>query len=156
MLNISVTFIYSWFNRRLTISQCYFVNENALCTFIRHWISPELITSFDVSHCYWLSAEFLLNTISSMSQLNELSIQDTKLSLSHLSKIFESCDHIVKIGISLVEDNWNNFEFDLGSNLSTTIETLSNGFGKLISLKILAFNCTYYIDTWLVILQLLR
>ena len=91
-----------------------------------------------------------------MSQLETLSIQDTNLNLVHVSKIFESCDRIIKLGISLVEDNWNNFELSLGSDLSKTLETLSKGFGKLISLKIVASSCTNYLHTWLVTLQLLR
>ena len=158
--------IYSfWFPyRRLAFSQCYFVNDHSLCPYIKQWISPEQITSFDVSHCYWISPEILLNAISLMSQLNELSIQDTRLNLVHLSKIFETCDHITKIGISLVEptqhkkniNHWKNLEFYLGGEFSTTLETLSKSFGKLKSLKILAFNSTYYINNWLVILQLLR
>ena len=132
------------------------MNDASFCTYIKQWIFPELITSFDLSHCYWISAEILLNAISSMSQLETLSIQDTNLNLVHVSKIFESCDRIIKLGISLVEDNWNNFELSLGSDLSKTLETLSKGFGKLISLKIVASSCTNYLHTWLVTLQLLR
>ena len=157
MLNVFVTLIHFLFiNRRLAFLQCYFVNDASFCTYIKQWIFPELITSFDLSHCYWISAEILLNAISSMNQLETLSIEDTRLNLVHISKIFESCHHITTIGISLVEENWNNFELSLGSDLSTTLETLSKGFEKLKSLKILAFNAAYYIDSWLVILPLLR
>ena len=157
MLNVFVTLIHFLFiNRRLAFSQCYFVNDASFCTYIKHCIFPELITSFDLSHCYWIPAGILLNAISSMSKLETLSMQDTKLNLVDLSKIFERCDCITKLGVSLVEENWNEFELSLASDLSTTLQTLSKGFGKLKSLKILAFNAAYYIDSWLFILPLLR
>lgn len=83
-----------------------------------------------------------------MIQLNTLYMQDTKMNLFHLAKIFETCSQITKLGISLVED------FDIYE--AKLNETFSSGFGKLTQLKILAFNSAYYVDSWPVILQLLR
>jgi len=90
-----------------------------------------------------------------MSCLSSLHIQDTKLNLSHLWQIFKSCHHIVKISISLSENDEPIFDKmqEFGASL---FETLSNGFSKLTHLKILAFNGAYYIDSWPLILQLLR
>lgn len=144
------------FSKRIAIPQCYFVTQYSFQTYIKHWICQELITSCDLSHCYWLPADFLLNVICSLSQLNDLSIQDTQLNLSHVSKVFENCNHVTKIGFNLVEDNWDHFEMKLQTDSSKPFETLCNGLKKLTALTILAFNCTYYIDSWLVILQLLR
>ena len=135
---------------------CYFVNQNSFGALIEHWVCPELITTFDVSHCYWLSAEFLENAISSMTQLNDLNVEDTKLNLSNISRIFLNCQKISKIAISLVEltVDMNNLILELDC---TTLGLLEEGFEKLVSLKVLSYNCSLsFLNSWVAILQLLR
>jgi hypothetical protein len=90
-----------------------------------------------------------------MSHLSSLHIQDTKLNLSHLWQIFKSCHHIVKISISLSENDEPIFD-KMKEFESSSLQTLSNSFSKLTHLKILAFNGAYYIDSWFLMLQLLR
>ena len=85
-----------------------------------------------------------------MSQLTSLCIQDTKLNLSHLWQIFKKCHLIEKISISLSENDVDVFE-EMQEH-----EALSKVFIKLTHIKIFAFNAAYYIDSWLLILQLLR
>ena len=86
-----------------------------------------------------------------MKNLNSLCIQDTKLNLSHLGQIFEKCHLIEKISISLSENDG-----DILEEMQEHKALMSKGFIKLTHIKILAFNAPYYIDSWLLILQLLR
>ncbi|XP_046451603.1 uncharacterized protein LOC124199716 isoform X2 [Daphnia pulex] len=152
---VSDRFSCLWGERRnLSIHQCFFVTHNSFRKYLSRWVCPEMLTSLDTSHCYWLPSDFLFDVVTSMSHLVALKIQDTKLNMSHLWQIFKSCHHIVKLSISLSEydepifDKMKEFE-------SPSLQTLSNGFSKLTHLKILAFNGAYYTDSWLLILQLL-
>ena len=135
---------------------CYFVNQKPFGSFIENWVCPELITNIDVSHCYWLSAAFLENAISSMTQLNELNVEGTKLNLSNISGIFLKCKNISKIAISLVElvVDMENFKLELDCS---TLSLLKEGFEKLVSLRLLSYNgSTTCMHSWVAILQLLR
>ena len=83
-----------------------------------------------------------------MNQLNELYIQDTKLNLNHLSQVFENCKTISSLGFTVVEETLDDIPEDR--------ELLIQGFNKLVCIKLCAVNATYYIDSWLVTLVLLR
>ena len=83
-----------------------------------------------------------------MNQLNELYIQDTKLNLIHLSQVFENCKTISKLGFTVVEESLDDIPVER--------ELLVQGFKKLSCIKLYAVNATYYIDSWLVTLPLLR
>lgn len=137
------------------MSKCYFVSPSCFKAYITNWIGTEQITSMNISHCYWLSIDLLLSTVLSMTQLNVLYMQDTQLNLFHLIEIFQSCLNISKLGISLVEEKWDHsvLSFNKPSVLN---DIFSSGMEKLTHLKILVFNSNYYIDSWLVILPLLR
>lgn len=137
---------------RLAIQQCYFLTLDSLENYLNSWVCPEFLTSFDVSHCYWLKENFLLKTIQSMSQLSALNIEDTKLNLCDITNIFIKCKLISELGMSLIEDGWSDFKSKLDKY---SLDTLSNGFRNLTHLKIIAFNSAYYIDSWPVILILL-
>ena len=136
--------------RNLSIQQCYFVTHSLFHKYLSSWVCPDVVTCLDTSHCYWLPSNFLLDVVTLMSQLSSLCIQDTKLNLSHLWQIFEKCHLIEKISMSLSENDGDIFE-EMQEH-----EALSKGFIKLTHIKILAFNAAYYIDSWLLILQLLR
>ena len=152
-------FIHYWFiNRQVAVPpRCYFLNQNSFGSFIEQWNCPELITSFDVSNCYWISAEFLENTICSMTQLNELNVEGTELNLSNISRIFLKCQHISKISITLLEVvvDMEHLKLELDC---TTLSSLQEGFKKLVSLRLLSYNCstTTSMNSWVAILQLLR
>ena len=146
--------------RRIVVSQCYFLTPELFSLFITNWICQDIITYFDISHCYWLPEISTLEVISSLPQLQVLYVQDTKLQLVHCAQIFISCPHIVNLGISIVEDDWEMVLFQLGdehnSSSTTLYEALSKGLEKLTLLKMLVYSSSYYIDSWLVILPLLR
>lgn len=141
----------------MLVHQCYSMTGELFLSYVTNWVCPEVITLLDVSHCYWLPRDFLLDVVLSMKHLNSLHIQDTKLDLSNLSAIFESCTQISKIGISLTENDWDSFRLTQRcGTLSAAQHSLPKGFARLADLKILAFNSAYYIDSWCLILHLLR
>ena len=108
-----------------------------------------------------MSAEFLENVISSMTQLEELNVEGTTLNLSNFSRIFLTCQQISNIAISLdecVAVNMENFELEMDC---TTLSLLEQGFAKLLSLKmLLTYNsvsdATSYMHFYVSTLQLLR
>ena len=158
-----VTFIHCWLiNRQVALPPCcYFLNQNSFGSFVKQWICPEFITSLDVSNLYWMSAEFLENVISSMTQLKELNVEGTTLNLSNFSRIFLTCQQISNIAISLdecVAVDMENFELEMDC---TTLSLLEQGFAKLLSLKmLLTYNsvsdATSYMHFYVSTLQLLR
>jgi len=87
-----------------------------------------------------------------MSNLEELIIHDTKLSLSHLPKVFESCQKIVKFSFSLIDKNLDHY-----NQKEALLDWLKKGFSKLTHLKIFtfAFNDKDCIDFWPVTLGVL-
>ena len=98
----------------------------------------------------------MLDVVTSMSQLTTLCIQDTELdSLSHLWQIFEKCQLIKKISITLSYNNDIMSDSIVKHASKYQIEALS----KLTHIEILAFNDVRFFfqeDKWLLILQLLR
>lgn len=132
--------------RKINLSHCYAVGPELFSPFISNCVCQLKLTHFDISHCYWLSEDVMLQAITSLPQLQELYIQDTKLRLLHCAQIFINCHLIVKLGISLVEEKWIMDE-----------SLISHGLGKLTHLKVLVFNSfKNYIESWSVILPLLR
>lgn len=134
--------------RSLTVSKCYYLTANSFHRFFTSWVFPSNISCFDVSSCYWLPVDLLLSSIPLMNQLNELYIQDTQLSLIHLSQIFEQCKNISTLGFTVIEETLDDIPVDRA--------LLVQGFNQLTCIKLYAVNATYYIDSWLVPLALLR
>jgi len=96
------------------------------------------LISFDASHCFWLSAEVLLETVSRMPSLKELKIHDTKITLAHLPKIFKSCQKLVKLSFTLAEENLDKFnESQMGEE---DFGLLLKGFKRLTHLKLFTFD----------------
>jgi len=90
---------------------------------------PLSLTIFDASHLYWIPAQILASGVVQMHNLEELSCQDTKLSLVHLHKIFKTCKKIVNLSFSLLETNLDAFQ-----------ERFLDGFARLTHLKMFTIN----------------
>lgn len=116
----------------LTIGQCYFLTPLYCNRLFQKNFSPLLLTTFDASHGYWIPAETLANAVAQMHNLQELHIQDTKLSLFHLLRIFRTCERILKLSFSLLETNLDAFQ--------KVPESFLRGFGRLTQLKTFTIN----------------
>lgn len=142
----------------LVITECYFIAPFSWKSIFQQSILPGLITKFDASHVYWLPAESLSHSIMQMVNLEELSIQDTQISLGHLPKLFSCCKKIVKLGFTLVEETLGEYEeSDVLENFST--HWMKQGFQKLTHLKIFRFapnETKSRRDFWLVTLGVLK
>lgn len=92
--------------------------------------------------------------------MEELYIQDTKMSLTKMPKVFAACQRIVKLSITLMEDNLDKFQ--KGVMEEATLKILKNGFRKITHLKLFAFvvpnEGQMYGSTksWLVLLGVLK
>jgi len=103
------------------------------------------LTTFDASHCFWLRAEVLLETVSEMPNLKELIIQDTQISLAHLPQIFKSCPKLNKLSFTLAEDNLDKFtKSEMGEEV---YGWLLKGFKRLTHLKLFTFNLSDHINS---------
>jgi len=114
---------------------------------------------FDASSCYWLPASVLCPSIKQMSNLEELFVQDTKISLSHLPELFAACQKIVKFGLTLSENNLNQYEE--GVIVKESLDGIKQGFARITHLKIAScvpFNrdMYYHLQPWLLALGVLK
>ena len=139
----------------LSIRECYLLRNKPWESFFKQYIVPSSIKVFDVSHCYWLEAEVICCCITKMENLEELSIQDTKMSLKKMSLVFEACEKVVKLSMTLKEDNLDEFKEGVMENAS--LQYLKNGFSKLTRLELFAFVVPSgdITKTWLVPLGVL-
>ena len=110
-----------------------------------------------MSHCYWLKAKVLLRCITKMENLEELSIQDTRMSLKKMPLVFEACKKIVKLSMTLKEDNLDDFQ--KGAMEKDSLKCLKKGFRKLTKLELFVFvvpgGASHYTKSWLVPLGVL-
>jgi len=99
-----------------------------------------------------------------MINLEELLMDDTKVSLSHFPKIFEACQKVVKLSFTL---NGKSLKEELMEKAS--LDLLKKGFNKLTYLKMFNFttdeeavsryetiNVEHPYESWLRILQVLK
>ena len=91
-----------------------------------------------------------------MKNLEELCVKDTKISFSHLARVFETCKKITKLDFSYRENNWEDVKEDLSEE---NVVSIAEGFKKLTGLKVA--TCTldakdYLNDPWLLIIRILR
>ena len=141
--------------KRLAIGRnSYHLTSTSWAEFFKEHINPKSITTFDASHTYWLPPEVLLHSIVQMTNLEELCVHDTKISISHLSKIFENCPKLAKLTFTLqetvIEDKIE----------KESLNRLRNGFAKLTQLKIFNFSPDYIenvrsFEPWLNLFQVL-
>lgn len=97
-------------------------------------INPSVITVFDCSSCYWIPAQALCTYIVRMGNLTELAIQDTRVSLQNLPRVFEACQRIVKLGLSLSKQSLKQY-IDIGED--SMADLMTNGFHRVTHLKVL-------------------
>ena len=127
-------FSYSWlYRKRLVLSECYYLSNKPWKRFFKVYISPSSITVCDVSHCYWLKAKVLLRCITKMPNLEELDIQDTRMSLKKMPKVFEACQKIAKLSLTLKEANLD--EFKKGIIEKSSLKWMKKGFKKITHLQ---------------------
>ncbi len=127
------------------INGCFFITSESWREFFKAYINPASIKTFDVSTCYWFPAEVILEFVKEMVNLEELSVEDTQISLTHLASIFEVCPKLVKLNFSLREDTLDCFDPSIKLKLS-------QGFTKLTHLKMftLCVNKNLCVESWLV------
>ncbi len=119
-------------------------------------IFPSPITVLDVSHLYWLNTGVLNNCICDLPNLEELCVQDTKISLANFPRVFEACQKIVKLSLTFVESDLESCEEQvLGKK---ALEGIKKGFRRLTHLKMFVFflddqGCA---ESWLNILGVLK
>jgi len=68
--------------------------------FFTKYISPEAITTFSANSCYWLPGQQICDHILKMKNLQELDVKDTKVFLTHLAIVLETCQDITKLDFS--------------------------------------------------------
>jgi len=94
-----------------------------------------------------------------MDNLEDLSIHDTKISLSNLPELFEACQKIVKFSLTLSEKNLDPYEEGVMANKS--LDWIKQGFRRITHLKI-SSTCAlnddeyYYLQPWIVTLGVLK
>jgi len=94
-----------------------------------------------------------------MSNLEELSIHDTKISLSNLPELFEACQKIVKFSLTLSEKNLD--QYKRGVMAKKSLNWIKQGFARITHLKIfsvVALNNDkfHHLQSWLVALGVLK
>ena len=98
----------------------------------------------------------LVQSTVQMTNLQELCVDDTKVSLSQFPKIFEACQSLVKLNFTLNERSLTNEELIEKASL----DLLKKGFSKLTHLKVFNFikvkegDCNN--EPWLRPLQVLK
>jgi len=137
------------------MSRCFFLIPKSLKMYFNNYINPLTLTSLDASSCYWLPATLLSDCITKMSNLEELSIEDTKLSLIHLSRIFGACRKIIKLSFTIIERNLRQLERGVIGKQARN--WMMKGFKRLTHLKIFPYdlNKYVYLEWWHVTLQIL-
>ena len=111
------------------------------------------ISVLDLSHCFWLTEDTLLEGCfsSEMKNLIELNVLDTQLSfVSVLLKVMPHCQGLTKLSVNIPERTWRS----LNRKLQGLPETYKENFKKLTHLKL------YLLDSsnpfiWLLLLKVL-
>ena len=144
-------------NRKFDISSCYQLTTGL---FKKLWstVQCERIRIMDVSHCYWISPDLLVQAVESVTQLEQLYSDDTRITIAHLPAIWHKCRNITHLSINSLHESWHSFlECARKSNfsLSQVEHILHRGFGRLIELKLIVLSATYT-DAWILLLNLLK
>ena len=146
------------YRRSLNIQNCYFLHSlsSTWDRFFQQHIDPSHLSLFDASHCYWLPADSLVHCITKMTNLKELNIQDTNISLLHLPQIFKACNSIMKLSFTLAEKNLD--QFKEGVMEEEALHLMTKGFAKLTHMKVFTFALeeVTYVESWLAIIRVLR
>jgi hypothetical protein len=141
-------------NRNLNLSKCYFLEYQLSRKFLQAMPAPAL-KNFNVSHCYWLPADMLIEAIITMNQLEELVVYDTQVTLIHLPRIFKSCPVVERISISITHETWDQFQLDVTRLYDgEALEFLKRKFEQLTHLKLIGMDATSC-RFWLLALRIL-
>jgi len=91
-----------------------------------------------------------------MSNLEELFIEDTKLSLIHLPRIFGACRKILKLSFTIVERNVRQLKEEAIGKRAR--KWMKKGFKRLTHLNIFPYDLNefVYLEWWHVTLQILK
>lgn len=91
-----------------------------------------------------------------MDNLEELSIEDTRMSLKKMPLVFEACKRLTKLSLDLKEDNLD--EFKKGVMEKSSLKCLKKGFRKLTNLELFVYVVPNgpFSKTWLVPLGVLK
>lgn len=94
-----------------------------------------------------------------MPNLEELYIHDTRMSLKKMPLVYESCQKIVKLSLTLKEDNLD--EFKKGVMEKSSLKWMKNGFQKITHLKLFRFavpsgDGIINFNTWLAVIGVLK
>lgn len=103
-----------------------------------------------------MPADILLQVITKMENLTELGVKDTKMSFSHLARVFMTSQKITKLDLSYREKNWEDVKKGLTEE---NVVSITEGFKKLTTLKITTFSLDsrqYLNDPWVLIIRILR
>ena len=90
-----------------------------------------------------------------MPNLQELKIEDTKISLADLSGIFNYCKKICELSFTLTEKNLDQFQKDVIER--SQLDSLKEGFKRVTNLKLFIFaqKDDINFEYWLVTLEVL-
>ncbi len=101
--------------------------------FFQRHIVPTSVTVFDAAHCYWPTSNLLCAAVAQMTQLEELFIHGTKVSLMDLPRLFQACGSLLKLSFTLGDPNWDGHEE--GKEMKEDLLGLMKlGFSKLTHL----------------------
>jgi len=109
-----------------------------------------------MSNCYWLPPDLLCDAVVRLKHVQELDVKGTKVSFSHLVRVFGTCQKITKLGFSVLEKKWENIQTVVGDKVNMDI--ITEGFKNLTCFRVsTAFLDArdYVNDPWLVIIQIL-
>lgn len=148
--------LYNRGRPNISIWNLYNISPTSWNRFFRENINHIAVAVFDASNCYWLSEELLLKTVIQMSNLKELYVHNTNISLVNLPVVFKACGKLVRLSFSLVKSSLDVYENSTGGE---SLEWMLLGFQRLTHLKIFTINFSifdYLHETWLATLRVLR
>jgi len=94
----------------------------------QHSWFPASITVCNMSNCYWLQPDLLCDAIVRLKHIQELEVNGTKVSFSHLVRVFGTCQKITKLGFSVLEKKWEEIQTVVGTKVN--MDTITEGFKK--------------------------
>jgi hypothetical protein len=115
------------FEKDYTLSSVTFQEYLQLCT------DPELVRYVNISHCYWLPHEILIQGICGLPNLEEIHLQGTRLTFDHISQILLKCPSITRLNMSIQKTHWGAIKQVMAAGMSTT---LKEALGRISHLKI--------------------
>ncbi len=90
--------------------------------FFRRHVNPTLLRSCNLNGCYWIDAQTLGPFLIKCTNLIELHLAETKLSLRDIvSGILPKCSKITKLSFTLTIGKWASFSRHLGDQKLPTL-----------------------------------